>query len=132
MCLLDRVEYYDAVQIVCCASSHRDVHNTLRHAGQLSAQAGIEYAAQTVSVHGGLLARQHEIQPVPRQGMIAVLTDVHWQVERLDTLTDDLRIHAERLAELPQGLHYRFALQNNNHRLLEGEMIIALQTVAAI
>jgi len=132
MCLLDSVERYDAQCIACRASSHRDVHNPLRHADQLSVQAGIEYAAQAVAVHGALLAQQKSSQAItPQQGMIAVLTDVRWQMERLDDLPADLFIHAERLAELPQGLHYRFYLQCEQRSLLEGELIIALQTAVA-
>ncbi|HRG50004.1 MAG TPA: hypothetical protein PKW02_03105, partial [Pseudomonadales bacterium] len=101
MCLLNRIEHFDAQRIVCSASSHRDTHNPLRHADQLSVQAGIEYAAQAVAAHGSLLMRQQNPQAAPRGGMIAVLTDVRWQVERLDTVSDDLTISAERLAELP-------------------------------
>lgn len=128
MCLLDAVDIYDQQRIVCRASSHRVAHNPLRHADQLSIQAGIEYAAQAVAVHGSLLARQQNPHAAPRGGMIAVLTDVQWQVERLDTLTEDLLVFAERLAELPQGLQYRFALRAAAQELLSGEMIIALQT----
>lgn len=128
MCLLDAVDTYDQQRIVCRASSHRATHNPLRHADQLSIQAGIEYAAQAAAVHGSLLARQHNPQAAPRGGMIAVLTDVQRQIERLDTLTEDLLVFAERLAELPQGLQYRFALRAAERELLCGEMIIALQT----
>lgn len=132
MCLLASVEHYDAQRIACRAHSHRDLHNPLRHANQLSVQAGIEYAAQAVAVHGALLAQQKTAETLtPQQGMIAVLTDVRWQVERLDDLAADLLIRAERLAELPQGLHYQFSLHAESHTLLEGELIIALQTVAA-
>ncbi len=129
MCLLDAVDTYDQQRIVCRASSHRAAHNPLRHSEQLSVQAGIEYAAQAVAVHGSLLARQHNPHAAPRSGMIAVLTDVRWQIERLDTVNGDLTISAERLAELPQGLQYRFALRAAEQELLCGEMIIALQLV---
>ncbi|MEZ5436241.1 MAG: hypothetical protein R3E67_06875 [Pseudomonadales bacterium] len=131
MCLLSGIDFFDAQRIVCRASSHRDSHNPLRHADQLSTQAGIEYAAQAVAVHGGLLTRQVDTHAAPRGGMIAVLTDVRWQVERLDTLRADLTVSAERIAELPQGLQYRFALYAEQQELLSGEMIIALQAVEA-
>lgn len=131
MCLLNGVDHYDECHIVCRTHSHRDAHNPLRYAEQLSVQAGIEYAAQAIAVHGGLLARQHDVHASPRQGVIAVLIDVRWQVERLDNLTADLIVSAERLAELPQGLHYHFALHSAHQTLLEGEMMIALQQVAA-
>lgn len=133
MCLLDGVTQFDATRIACHASSHRDPANPLRHNNQLSIQAGIEYAAQAVAAHGSLLARQQGDTSSPRGGMIAVLTDVRWHVDRLDTLVADLTVTAEKLADLPQGLNYRFTLSANNSEpadqqtLLEGELIIALQ-----
>jgi predicted hotdog family 3-hydroxylacyl-ACP dehydratase len=133
MCLLDCVAMFDATRIACHASSHRDPANPLRHNNQLSVQAGIEYAAQAVAAHGSLLARQQGDTTSPRGGMIAVLTDVRWHVGRLDTLVADLTVTAEKLADLPQGLNYRFTLSANNsvpadqQTLLEGELIIALQ-----
>lgn len=137
MCLLDRVVMFDDTRIACHASSHRDLNNPLRHNHQLSAQAGIEYAAQAVAAHGSLLATQRGDTSSPRGGMIAVLTDISWQVERLDTLAADLIVSAEKLADLPQGLNYRFTLSTNNEladqqTLLEGELIIALQQITAL
>jgi predicted hotdog family 3-hydroxylacyl-ACP dehydratase len=131
MCLLDRVETFDDTRIVCLASSHRDLANPLRHNHQLSAQVGIEYAAQAVAAHGTLLAQHNGDASPPRGGMIAVLTDVQWHVDRLDTVGADLTVLAEKLADLPQGLNYRFALSANQQLLLQGELIIALQQTGA-
>lgn len=127
MCLLKRVEIFDATRIVCSASSHRDLANPLRHNNRLSVQTGIEYAAQAVAAHGSLLAQQNGEASSPRGGMIAVLTDVRWHVDRLDTLTGDLTVTAEKLADLPQGLNYHFNIAVDHQKLLEGELIIALQ-----
>src|SRR5690606_2945525 len=97
MCLLDRIVRHDANNITCQASSHRQASNPLRHAGMLSAQAGAEYAAQAVAVHGSL--REHRAGQ-PRGGMIAVLSNIHWHTPRLDTLPDDLLIEAHKTADL--------------------------------
>jgi predicted hotdog family 3-hydroxylacyl-ACP dehydratase len=138
MCLLDCVESFDDTRIVCRASSHRDPANPLRLNNRLSVQTGVEYAAQAVAVHGGLLARQHSGDASsPRGGMIVVLTDVRWHVDRLDTLAADIAVTAEKLADLPQGLNYRFSLSSHSEltdqqTLLEGELIIALQKIAAL
>ena len=138
MCLLNRVVMFDDTRIVCHASSHRDLNNPLRHNHQLSAQAGIEYAAQAVAAHGSLLAKQNgEASSPPRGGMIAVLTDISWHVDRLDTLAADLIVSAEKLADLPQGLNYLFTLSTNSEladqqTLLEGELIISLQQITAL
>ena len=61
--------------------------------------------------------------------MIAVLTDIHWHTDRLDTFHEDLAVMAEKLADLPQGLNYRFCLSAGQQRLLDGELIIALQDI---
>ena len=118
MCLLDAVTAFEPSTIVCRASSHRRPDNPLREGDRLSVQAGIEYAAQAVAVHGSLLASQAGGPPSPRQGMIAVLTDVSWQTDRLDTLEADLDIAAEKLGDLQQGLHYRFRLASAGRELL--------------
>lgn len=131
MCLLDGVTAFDERSITCSASSHTRSDNPLRHNAQLSIHAGIEYAAQAVAAHGTLLARQRSAAQAPRAGMIAVLTDIRWQVERLDTIAAALTVTAEKLADLPQGLHYRFALSAEAATLLEGELIVALQEAQA-
>jgi hypothetical protein len=63
--------------------------------------------------------------------MIAVLTDINWHVDRLDRETAGLIVMAEKLADLPQGLNYRFTIEADQQMLLEGELIIALQNKAA-
>lgn len=130
MCLLDCVDVFDDNRIVCRASSHRSTDNPLRHQGRLSAQVGIEYAAQAVAAHGSLLAGRDRMPSAPRGGMVAVLTDVSWHVDRLDTIAGDLDVQAEKLADLPQGLNYRFAISADGQLLLQGELIIALQAPA--
>lgn len=132
MCLLDCVESFDDMRIVCRASSHRDPANPLRFNNHLSVQAGIEYAAQAVAAHGSLLARQRGDAYTPRGGMIAVLTGIQWHIDHLDIETADLAVTAEKLADLPQGLNYRFTLSALDGPLLEGELIIALQQTVVL
>lgn len=127
MCLLATVEHFDDNSITCRASSHRDPANPLRHAGRLSVQAGIEYAAQAVAAHGGLLARRAGNIAPPRGGMIAVLTGISWTVDNLDDISDELQVHAEKLADMPDGLCYRVKVCAAGNTLLAGELIVALQ-----
>ena len=56
MCLLHAVSQWDERRIVCEALSHVDPDNPLRAQGRLGAANGVEYAAQAMAVHGGLLA----------------------------------------------------------------------------
>ena len=73
MCLLDRVEHWNADSIRCIARNHREATNPLRHDGTLSAVSAIEYAAQAMAVHGGLAAGNGE---QPRTGYLVSLRDV--------------------------------------------------------
>ena len=55
MCLLDSVEIWDDTTSVAVTATHRDQVNPLRFQGRLMASAGLEYAAQAMSVHVGRL-----------------------------------------------------------------------------
>jgi predicted hotdog family 3-hydroxylacyl-ACP dehydratase len=46
MCLLDRVESWDATHIRCVTDSHHRADNPLRQSNGLRAICGVEYAAQ--------------------------------------------------------------------------------------
>ena len=127
MCLLDSVEACDADSITCRASSHRSPSNPLRHHGVLAVVHGAEYAAQAIAAHGSL----HGHTGKPRGGMIAVLSNIHWTVPRLDTLADDLIIQASKTADLAEGMAYGFSIHAGKATVMTGDMIIALQPEAA-
>lgn len=92
MCLLDSVKQWDEDGIVCTAVSHRDPDNPLRSNGALGAVHALEYGAQAMAVHGGLLARARGERAPP--GYLAALRDAQLHVERLDTLQAALRVEA--------------------------------------
>jgi predicted hotdog family 3-hydroxylacyl-ACP dehydratase len=124
MCLLDGVVSWDAERIVCRASSHRDTDNPLREQGQLGIANGIEYAAQAMAVHAALLCGSDD---KPAAGFLASVRDVHWLVARLDDVTDDLAITAERLSGSEQSVLYQFHIDAANTRLLSGRASVILQ-----
>lgn len=127
MCLLSHVVCSSDQDIVCAANSHRDPANPLRHQGQLSVQAGIEYAGQAIAAHSNLLGLQAgDHAAPPARGVMAVLSEVSWSVNRLDDILPDLEIRATCIAALPQAKNYRFALYGGTELLLQGEMTVAL------
>jgi predicted hotdog family 3-hydroxylacyl-ACP dehydratase len=127
MFLLERVTRFDADEIECIATSHRDPHNPLRHVDCLPAHAAIEYAAQAAGVHGGLLTRQsHHDAPV-QMGYLAVVSNLRWQVERLEGLPGDLVIRARRTAETPGGIAYRVEIQHQGTSIMSGDLVIAFE-----
>ncbi|TNF35082.1 MAG: 3-hydroxylacyl-ACP dehydratase [Gammaproteobacteria bacterium] len=124
MCLLSAIAHSDDDCIRCLAVSHRDPANPLRRDGQLAAIHAVEYAAQAVAVHGGL---RRPAGSKPRGGMIAVLTNIGWHVDRLDSVREDLQVEAHKLADLDDGLSYGFRVLAEDAVLVEGELMIALQ-----
>lgn len=122
MSLLDEVVAWDANAITCRASSHRDPANPLRSAAGLSAIIGVEYAAQAVAVHGGLLKPAEK----PRTGYLASLREVTCSAERLDAEAGDLEIRATRVAAESGRLLYDFRIEAGGRELLSGRLSVVL------
>jgi len=125
MCLLDQVRSWDSTTIVCMASSHRDIDHPLAHDGRLDALCGIEYAAQAMAVHGGLLATNGKR---PAAGYLASVRDVICHTERFDQLPDDLEVTATKLAADATGAVYRFILRCGAVTILEGRAAVVIDT----
>lgn len=58
MCLLERLVSWDAQAIHCTTTTHRREDNPLRTASGLLSPNAIEYAAQAMALHGGLIAEE--------------------------------------------------------------------------
>lgn len=127
MCLLDRVEAWSEQGIACLAASHRDPANPLRAEGRLGAANGIEYAAQAMAIHGALLAGSDE---PPRQGYLTSVRSVQLHAARLDDLTGELRVEAERLSGDGNHILYQFSLSHAGRCLLAGRAAVVLDAAA--
>jgi predicted hotdog family 3-hydroxylacyl-ACP dehydratase len=124
MCLLDQVVSWDSQGIVCSSGTHRDPDNPLRAHGRLGAACAIEYAAQAIAVHGALLQ-----PPEPGAGSIGLLAsarEVELLVSRLDDLSTDLQINAQRLHSDARGALYSFALHADQQLLARGRASILI------
>ncbi|MCP9447130.1 MAG: hypothetical protein NNA22_06115 [Nitrospira sp.] len=129
MRLLDSVESWDHGSIRCLARSHRDPANPLRSGGELHVVAGVEYAAQAVGVHMGLLAGR----PLAGRsiGVVGGLRDVIFETDRLDDCLEDLMIDAVRLFGDDRSGLYRFALSSGGRKVLSGRLSIFLESEPA-
>lgn len=127
MCLLSGVVQWDEAEIVCQASSHRDLANPLREAQGLGITAGIEYAAQAMAVHGALLDKD---VAQARVGYLASTRDVSWSVRRLDAVVGDLTIRAQRLSANAANVMYLFELHGDGALLLSGRATVILDAQA--
>lgn len=126
MCLLDRVEAWDARRIRCMAANHRDAAHPLRSASGLLASAAIEYAAQAAAVHGGLNARAAGHVAAP--GFLASARGVTLHRLRLDDLAGELAVATEHLAGDGRQLLYAFTLSHAGATVAEGRLAVVLDT----
>lgn len=122
MCLLESVEAWDALTISCLTSTHRDQRNPLRFKGRLTAAAGLEYAAQAMGAHMGLVDGPRQTEH--RIGLVGSVRDVVFATDRLDDLAGSLEVTARRLIEGEQGYMYHFTVTNGLRKLLEGRASI--------
>jgi len=120
MVLLDSVAAWSEGEIDCRTRSHLRPDNPLRRGGRLAAVCGVEYGAQAMAVHGGLLAGGE------RPGYLASLRDVALYTDRLDTVEDELAVRATVLLLEPNRLVYAFAVDAGDRPLLGGRAAVFL------
>jgi predicted hotdog family 3-hydroxylacyl-ACP dehydratase len=126
MCLLERLESWDAHRIHCSTASHRLAGNPLRTAGGLLSPNAIEYAAQAMALHGGLIAPEGS---EPSAGFLASARNVRLAVTRLDDVEGALQVHAQRVSGDASQVLYEFAVKDEAGRALaEGRAVVVLNT----
>ena len=125
MCLLETVEQWDETGILCTAASHRDATNPLRRHNQLEAICGLEYAAQAMAVHVGLLeqGKDHRLTV----GYLGAVKNLMLRAARLDDVTGDLTLQATRLVGEAGRFIYTFRVSAEPQLLLEGRASIFLK-----
>ncbi|QSI30873.1 hydroxymyristoyl-ACP dehydratase [Variovorax sp. RKNM96] len=129
MCLLERLDGWDADVIRCSTTTHRLADNPLRTAGGLLAPNAIEYAAQAMALHGGLLAAEGS---APSAGFLASARNVRLAVARLDDIEGALQVQARRLSGDERQILYEFAVSVEDGRTLaEGRAVVVLNTPLA-
>ena len=122
MCLLDRVESWDADTIECSATSHLAATNPLRENDRLSGACVIEYAAQAAAVHGALCAGGKT-----EAGMLASVRELEIHVARLDDLSAPLTVRAEKVASDERTKVYAFAVHAGGAALARGRFSVVLR-----
>ncbi len=131
MCLLEEVASWDDVRIRCITSGHRNPLHPLRGESGLPAICGIEYAAQAIAVHGGLVAANKPSFCAPTVGYLANAKDVVWTVDRLDDIETDLSVEAEQLISESGRSIYAFTLSADGRILMQGRVAVVLEGAAA-
>ncbi|MDM0053453.1 hydroxymyristoyl-ACP dehydratase [Variovorax sp. J22R115] len=130
MCLLERLESWDANAIHCTTGTHTHADNPLRTASGLLSPNLIEYAAQAMALHGGLLAAEGS---EPSAGFLASARNVRLAVERIDDIAGVLHVHAQRISGDVSQILYEFAVKDAHGRpLAEGRAVVVLNTPLAM
>ena len=122
MCLLDRVESWDEKNITCFSNSHHLHTNPLRRNESLSSVHLLEYAAQTMAVHGGLHDREQGIQM--SEGYLAALRDVQIELCNIEKLEKELRIEASQLLSQGGNMIYSFTVSAGENKLVSGRATV--------
>jgi predicted hotdog family 3-hydroxylacyl-ACP dehydratase len=125
MCLLDEVYQWDQVNITCGTASHRDATNPLRRGDRLEAICGLEYAAQAMGVHVGLLEQGRNRRIAV--GYMGAVRDLLLRAGRLDDVKGDLTIQATRLTGQADGFIYTFRISAGGQMLLDGRASIFIK-----
>lgn len=128
MCLLDEVLSWDTAGARSRSSTHRSAENPLRASGVLGAACGIEYAAQTMAVHGALIASA--AGTTARPGFLASVRGVELNVDRLDDVASDLVTVVERIAGDDSTVLYDFSVVAAEMVLLKGRAAITFNLSA--
>lgn len=122
MCLLDEVLEWDDEGIRCQSRSHRLSDNPLRCAQGLSSLQGLEYGAQAMAVHGGLLASARGEQVPP--GYLAAIRQVELGVDWLHDIDAPLEVEARRLAGEGGQFIYQIRVMIGDRLLVQARVTV--------
>jgi len=125
MCLLDGVEQWDDTSITCMTASHRDATNPLRRDNRLEGICGLEYAAQAMAVHVGLLEKGKKRRLTV--GYLGAVKNLTLRAIRLDDVKGDLTVQAIRLVGAMNCFIYSFRVSVGRETFLDGRASIFLK-----
>lgn len=122
MCLIDHVVSWDADKIVCTSKSHLLESNPLRRKNSLSSIHLLEYAAQTMAIHGGLYNREQDTSM--SDGYLAALRDVRINLCQVEHLTSELHIKANKILSQNGNMIYAFSVYHAETELVSGRATV--------
>lgn len=122
MCLLDVVQSWDEQTIICLSETHQRKSNPLRNNEILPMSSLIEYGAQAMAVHGGLLAEAEGKRM--QAGYLAALRDVHMANGDLFAIENELVIEARRVTANGGNMIYMLRVTSANQELVRGRATV--------
>lgn len=125
MCLLDSVVAWTPEAIHARTDSHRRADNPLRSDGILRAVHLCEYGAQSMAVHGALIARVAGLAAAP--GFLVSLRGVTLALARIDDLDGSLDVFGERLLGSETSWQYAFRVEFSGVEIASGRAAVMLR-----
>lgn len=125
MCLLDQVEHWDEEHVVCNTMTHQSLDNPLRRNGHLHVVHALEYGAQAMAVHGGLLAKKNNEAIKP--GYLVAIRNAKFHVEYLDDISTLLTVKANQLLVSNGSLIYEYNISSDEKVLVEARATVITQ-----
>ena len=125
MCLLDSVVAWTPEAIHARTDSHRRADNPLRSDGILRAVHLCEYGAQSMAVHGALIAREAGLGAAP--GFLVSLRGVSLALARIDDLDGPLDVHGDRLLGSETSWQYAFRIEHAGREIASGRAAVMLR-----
>ncbi|HET6675231.1 MAG TPA: hypothetical protein VFG71_07815 [Nitrospiraceae bacterium] len=122
MCLLDTVLSWNEQEIVCTATSHRRSTNPLRDGAGLRGSCAIEYGAQAIAAHAGLVDATGGSRP--EAGLLVSVRDVIVSVARLDEMDAMLIVRARVVLKQGRGQVYEITVTAGGETILTGRISI--------
>lgn len=123
MIFIDGVENWDLSSIHC--SSHLDCKtpHPLQNGGMLSSQSLLEYGAQAIAVHAGLVSGSCQL------GFLAAIRDARFFIDYLEPSLEYLSIHASVELKLNNGAIYAIQINDSKHNTLVLARITVINVV---
>jgi predicted hotdog family 3-hydroxylacyl-ACP dehydratase len=122
MCLLDCVENWSGDHIVCRATSHHRPDHPLRDRSGLRGSCAIEYGAQAIAAHAGLVGRSADSKAAI--GFLAAARNIVVAIARLDEIEEPLTIRADVVLRGGTGHVYEIAVAAGAQVVLTGRLSI--------
>ena len=121
MCLIESIQEWDDKQIICHSKTHQLKNNPLKIGNSLSIITLIEYGAQTMAIHGSLLAQRNN--KIMHSGYLASLRDVKFTYKNINTL-GELEITATQKLMTAGNMIYNFKITSADQFLISGQAIV--------
>lgn len=121
MSLIEKVIDWQEQNINCIGLSHKDPKNPMFANGNLQSITLIEYAAQSVAVHAGLLNAKLGTQ---RPAYIGGLKKIEIAAQYLPDRKTELRISATAELLSAGGAIYKFSISSDAELILSGRLTL--------